>query len=203
MNPGIDTKFVEEHYQRMSDEDLIRIATQEAYGLTPEAFEIMKSEIKKRGLNENLLESVKAQNKTYSPEEIEVYCNLVRELSCPVCGNSEHLLNATITGEVVSYIFFTSSKKQIKVGCPDCLDKLNDKALTKTALLGWWGIPWGIIKTIQYIVINIDNKRLNHSDEHNESLRSFALDCIGELEMYKDDKEKLQQIVRMQNMYTP
>ena len=200
MSTGIDIKFVEETYQRMSDEDLIRIATREASGMTPEAMEVIKSEINKRGLNENIIEAVLAQNKEYTIEEIDHYCDMVRELSCPICGETENRLNATITGEVISFVFFTSHTRKIKVGCPNCLDKLNDNALTKTALLGWWGIPWGIIKTVQYIVLNIDNKRLNHSLEHNDSLRSFTINCIGELELYKDNKEKLQNIVAIQNV---
>ena len=58
MNKGIDIKFVEETYQRMADEDLIRIATQEASGLTPEAMDVIKSEIKKRRLNEGIMDAV-------------------------------------------------------------------------------------------------------------------------------------------------
>ena len=58
MNTGIDIKFVEETYQRMADEDLIRIATQKASGLTPEAMDVIKSEIKKRRLNEGIMDAV-------------------------------------------------------------------------------------------------------------------------------------------------
>ena len=104
-----------------------------------------------------------------------------------------------MTGEVMSFIFFTTYNKKIKVGCPHCLDKANNEALTKSALLGWWGFPWGIIKTIQAIMLNLKSKRTNHLHEHNDYFRSFAFSTIGELETYKNNKEKLQQIVMREN----
>lgn len=199
MSTGIDIKFVEERYKGMSDAELIRIATQDAHGLTPEAMEVVKAEIRKRNLDEKIVKGVEAQNKTYTLEDIDAYCDIVSNLRCPSCGGTTERLNATMTGEVMSFILFTTYSKKIKVGCPHCLDKANNNALTKTAFLGWWGLPWGIIRTPQAIALNVKSKRTNHLPEHNNYLRSFALGKIGELETYKDNKEKLQQIVARQN----
>jgi predicted nucleic-acid-binding Zn-ribbon protein len=199
MSTGIDIKFVQERYQRMSDDELIRIATQDAYGLTPEAMEVVKAEIQKRGLDENISKGVEAQNKEYTIEEIDAYCDLVSNLSCPSCGSTTKRLNATMTGEVMSFVFFTTYNKKIKVGCPHCLDKANNNALTKTAILGWWGFPWGVIRTPQAIALNLKSKRTNHLQDHNDYLRSFTLRAIGELETYRSNKEKLQQILVRQN----
>jgi len=199
MSTGIDIKFVQEKYQRMSDDELIRIATQDAYGLTPEAMDVVKAEIQKRGFNENINKGLEAQNKEYTIEEINAYCDLVRNLSCPICGSSTERLNATLTGEVMSFVLFTNYNKKIKVGCPSCLDKANNNALKKTAILGWWGFPWGIIRTPQAIALNLKSMRTNHLHEHNDYLRSFALSALGELETYKDNKEKLIQVLKRQN----
>jgi len=199
MSTGIDIKFVQERYERMPDDELIRIATRDAYGLTPEATEVVKAEIQKRGLDENISKGVEAQNKEYTIEEIDTYCDLVSELNCPTCGSMTERLNATMTGEVMSFVFFTTYNKKVKVGCPQCLDKANNNALTKTAILGWWGFPWGIIRTPQAIALNIKSKRTNHLQDHNDYLRSFTLGVIGELETYKNNKEKLQQILARQN----
>ena len=68
-----------------------------------------------------------------------------------------------------------------------------------SAVLGWWGIPWGIIRTPQAIALNLKSKRTNHLQDHNNYLRSFTLSVIGELETYKGNKEKLQQILMRQN----
>lgn len=196
MSKGIDLQFVQQSYQRMPDDELIRIATTDAHGLTPEAIAIVKEEIRKRGLNANIARGIEAQTKTYTIEDIDRYCDIICKLSCPTCGNDTQRLNATLTGEVISFVILTNYRTSIQLGCPGCLHKANNDALMKTVLLGWWGIPWGIIRTIHSIILNVRNKRLSHTAEHTEYLRTYALNRIGELEAYKDDKEQLQQIVR-------
>jgi hypothetical protein len=199
MSTGIDISLVRERYERMSDNELITTATQDAYGLTPEAMEVAKAEIQKRGLDQNIAKGLEAQNKTYSLAEIDAYCDMVSKLTCPSCGNTTERLNATMTAEVMSFIFFTTYNKKIKVGCPHCLDAAKNNALTKSALLGWWGFPWGVIRTPQAIALNLKCKRTNHLQDHNDYLRNFTLSMIGELETYKGNTAKLQQIVARQN----
>ena len=195
MSKGIDLEFVRQNYQRMSDEELVRAATQDAAGLTPEAQQVVKEEIQRRKLDANIVKGIEAQNRTYTLQEVDTCCDIIQRLNCPVCQGSFQKLNATLTGEVVSFIIMTQYKKKIKVGCPGCLDKANKAALTKTATLGWWGIPWGIIRTIQCISLNIKSKKTNHLDAPNNFLRIFVLSKIGQLEIYKNNKEKLQQLI--------
>ena len=199
MSTGIDIQYVQDTYQQMSNEELIRVATQDAHGLTPEAMEVAKSEIKKRGLDESLVKGVEAQNKTYTPEEVDAYCDILRNVTCPGCGDDSERLNGSMTGEVVSFVFFTQYQKKVRIACPRCLDKATNNALTKTALFGWWGIPWGIIYTIQSIILNLESKNVNHSTDHSNYLRGFALDNIGQLESYKDNKEMLQKMLGRHN----
>jgi hypothetical protein len=66
-----------------------------------------------------------------------------------------------MTSEVISFIVFTQYKKKIKVGCGHCLDKANENALIKSTVLGWWGLPWGIIRTPGAISTNLKSKRTN------------------------------------------
>jgi hypothetical protein len=199
MGKGLEPQQLIASYQQMKDEQLIRIAAKDAKGLTPEAIEIVKSEIKRRGLPENLLNAVDAQNKSYSLQEIDSYCDLLSGLSCPLCGSTTERLNATITGEVMSFILVTHFSKKLKVACPSCLDSANNKALTTTAILGWWGIPWGIIRTIQFINLNVKNKRSNHDLAHNDFLRAFAVGNIGLIETYRNDREKLREVLVRHN----
>ncbi len=74
-----------------SNDELIHIATQDANGLTPEAMEVVKNEIQKRGLDDNLSKGVEAQNKEYSIEEIDTYCDIVSKMSCPSCGRTSEM----------------------------------------------------------------------------------------------------------------
>jgi hypothetical protein len=195
MSSDIDIEMVRKTYQRMTDEEIVRVLTQEAVGLTPEAIEAVKEEIKKRQLDPNIEKAVDVQNKSISLEELDQYCELVQQLPCPVTGSTVSRLNATTTVEVMSFILFTQYRKALVVASPGILDKANNNALVKSILLGWWGVPWGIIRTFQAIFINVKNKKTNHLDTPNEHLRSFVLSRIGEIETYKNNKEKLLQII--------
>ncbi|HEY8660070.1 MAG TPA: hypothetical protein VIL78_13640 [Hanamia sp.] len=53
MSTGIDIQFVRENYQKMTDEELIRISTKDFTDLTQEAQEVVIEELKKRNLNTN------------------------------------------------------------------------------------------------------------------------------------------------------
>jgi hypothetical protein len=201
MNSGIDIELVKETYERMSDAELVRIATHDAVGLTSEAMEVVKAEIRKRNLQmgEEIIQGVEAQNKEYTEEEIAAYCDIICSLPCPNCGSTDVPLNATLTAEVMSFIFFTQYRKHLKVGCPTCLDKFNNAALAKTAIMGWWGIPWGIIKTLQALDRNWKSKQTNYVDYHNEHLCEFVLARIGAIEAYREDEETLQQLLVQNN----
>jgi hypothetical protein len=95
----------------------------------------------------------------------------------------------------VSIILFTQANKKLRIACPGCLTKANNNALVKTVALGWWGLPWGPIRTIQAIAQNVKSKKSIHSNTPNDYLRSYTLSKIGELETYKSNKDKLQQII--------
>jgi len=105
-----------------------------------------------QGLERKLLEEASQKKADQSPPV------------CPVCGNKSDRLNGTVTGEVYSFLVLTLSRKRLVIGCVSCLDKANDRALTKTALLGWWGIPWGPLFTIATI---INNSSLKHDYTNN------------------------------------
>ena len=196
MSNGYDLKDIAENYSKKTDSELIHIATEKAQGLRPGVLEIIENEIKKRNLNPNILEGAKAQNREYSLEEIKELSQKLRTLPCPLCGNKTAKLNGTVMHTAKSFIIFTTFRKEPIIGCPDCLDKKNQDSITSTALLGWWGIPWGILKTPFYIYNNIKEKKYNHISEPNNTLLSFTLSNIGQIETYKEDSEKLKQIIK-------
>jgi hypothetical protein len=192
----LDIDNIAEYYSRMSDQELTRVSTQDARGLRPEVFEIIEKELKKRNLNPDLLKAAKAQNKEYTIEELEHYSSKLRELPCPICGQKEQKLNGTIAHSIMSFVIFTTYKSIPYIACPQCLDKKNNGALISSAILGWWGIPWGLIKTPVYIYRNIKARRQNHLDNSNDTLLSFTLTNIGEIEAYGNDNENLYKLIQ-------
>lgn len=195
----MDLKYVEERYSKMTDEELVRVSTSNAKGLRPEVFEIIKNEIKKRNLSPGILNGAKAQNKDYTLEELSAYSNLLRDLACPFCKSNSDKLNGTKTHKVKSFIIFTSADIETIVACPNCLSKKNNNAIISTALLGWWGIPWGIIKTPKYLFSNFKEKKHIKDTEPNDALLIFTLEHIGQLELFKNQPEKLSTLLEHQN----
>lgn len=194
----MDLEDIRKHYEKMSDNRFIKLLTTNARGLRPEVYEIIKKEIKKRKLSPDLFEAVLAQNKEYSLEEIEVYAELIRKLPCPVCENSNEKLNGTSVYTVKSFLLFTYTNTESMIACPNCLNKQNNKALISTILLGWWAIPWGILKTPLYIYRNFKSKKENKLNVSNATLLAFTLEHVGEIETYKNNQELLKQIIKPQ-----
>jgi hypothetical protein len=194
-----DLKDIAINYSRKTDFEIIHIATQNAKGLRPGVFEIIEKELIKRNLDLNVLNGIIAQNKTYTFEEVEELSLKIRELACPICGSKTSKLNGTIMHTVKSFIYFSSFRKDPIIGCPDCLDKKNIDSIKSTLIFGWWGLPEGLLKTPFYIYANLKSKKQNRDKESNEALISFTHQNIGQIESYKNDNEKLMQILKKLN----
>ncbi len=183
-------------YQRYDNEKLIRIATQDADGLRPEAVQAIQEVIKERGLSDDIIKGLEVQRKEIDEETLLGYVNVLRDLPCPKCGATGLKLNGTITGTVISFIVMSNYEKRIKIACPDCLDKENNAAIAKSSALGWWGFPWGIIRTIQSLIFNSRMKSQNHIDGPNETLLGFTMANIGKVEAHRNDKTRLAELIK-------
>jgi hypothetical protein len=82
------------------------------------------------------------------------------------------------------------------IACPDCLDRANNAALGKTIALGWWGFPWGIIRSVQAIAVNVKHKRHNRAESANELLQHFVTSNIGDINPYKKNPERLAGMIK-------
>jgi len=196
MSAGLNREFVEDYYRNMADNELLRAVTQDARNLTPEAIEVIELELKRRNLHGKASSAVAAQNRQYTLEEIDAYAGLLQNLPCPRCGKTSKKLNGGQMAEAVSVIIFSTLTTYVSIACPQCLDELSDKAQTKTALLGWWGIPWGPIRSVRAFNINRLSRKVHHSVTPNKYLRSFVLAHIGEIEMDRNNSNKLSLIIK-------
>jgi hypothetical protein len=183
------------NYERFDDNKIIRLATEEASELRPEAVDLLRQIIKERGLSGDLLKGIDVQIQEIDNDKLLEYAELLRRLPCPVCKSTNEKLNATMTGSVISFIILTNYEKELIIACPNCLDKANTKAIIKSALLGWWGLPWGFIRTIQALLFNDKMKEQNRLSEPNELLKGFVLERIGRLEASRNNSSELQEII--------
>lgn len=182
-------------YQRFSDDKLIKIATGQASDLRPEAIQVIREEIQRRGLSPDLLRGVEVQRKELSPEERKTYCDLIQKQPCPHCGSSSARLNAVLVGSVRSFVFFTNRENALVLGCPSCLRKASKSELIKTALLGWWGIPWGIFYTAKALILNYQMLGKADQAQPSEPLLAFVEQNVGKIESYQSSPQRLNDLL--------
>lgn len=192
----MELREIEKNYEIMSDNRLIEVITTNAQGIQPEVVSIIENEIKKRNLDPDLLNSLIAQNEQHSIEDIYHYAELLRNCPCPICNNTRDKLNGTIYHSIKSIIVMSITETRWVIACPDCLDKQNRKAIVSCSLLGWWGIPWGILKTPVYIYRNLKVKGENRISDPNGPLLSFTADNIGQIKAFENNPEKLKNVIK-------
>jgi len=193
MVPSLDE--LRKNYESFDDGKLLRLATEEATSLRPEALELLEQIIKERRLSKNLTAAIDIQFEDLDEETLNEYCNLLRKQPCPICGTYGERLNATVIGTVMSFIVMSSYTKELRIACPACLDKLNDKAVLQTMLLGWWEPLHGIINSLKAISLNNKMKKEHHLNEANPTLKAFVRQSVGRIELNRNNTEELRSLI--------
>lgn len=199
MEPTIDE--LKQHYKKFSDDEIIQIFKRDAAQLRPEALEILENEVKGRGLKVDLEAAKQAQAPTTNNEVVFTddllfsYCDIVQGLHCPVCGGTEHPLNGAMTYTVMSFVLMTHYKKKLVIACPSCLTSELNKAMAISSVIGWWGFPWGIIRTIQSIYENGKMYKFTKEQGPNIYLKSYVYQQKVSLSHHIDNKDTLQKMI--------
>lgn len=160
----MNEEALKKHYQQLPDDDIERLANYEAKELSPEALSILKDEIKRHGLSDDFNVAVDIQVKGLTDEEQRSLIDQISRFPCPICGKKQSFLNASNVVTVKSFLIVTTVEKPLIIACPDCILSRAKRALIKSLFLGWWGIPWGPIRTIHSIYVNL--KALNSERYH-------------------------------------
>jgi hypothetical protein len=195
---AIDIEQIKKNYANFEDYKIEHLAKNEAAGLKPDVIPILIEEIKKRGLDPNLIKGIEAQTKELTESELTELKSKIANLPCPDCGAKNTPLIGTLIRTVKSFIVLTSYKKVPVITCETCANKRRKNAMITTFLLGWWGIPFGIFRTpIALIQTLIDkNKRVEISDG---ILTVFTVESIGEIKTNWDKEAELVDFIRHVN----
>ena len=195
---AIDIEQIKKNYANFEDYKIEHLAKNEAAGLEPDIIPILIEEIKKRGLDPNLIKGIEEQTKELTESELTELKSKIANLPCPDCGAKNTPLIGTLIRTVKSFIVLTSYKKVPVITCETCANKRRKNAMITTFLLGWWGIPFGIFRTpIALIQTLIDkNKRVEISDG---ILTVFAVESIGEIKTNWDKEAELVDFIRHVN----
>jgi uncharacterized protein (UPF0212 family) len=191
---------IRKNYEGFSNEKLMRIATEQAAHLTPEAVQVLKDELARRNLdNEALARAIETQAKQLSDEDLEVYIARIERLPCPICGATDKKLNLVSVFTVKSFVLFTRQEGRNVIACPDCLVATIEKANRTSFLLGWWAIPTGVLRTSRALLSNGQSKK--RIQTRHPLLKEFVKLHLGVLELAKDNPDSLLQLVKENNEY--
>jgi len=176
MNQNIAT--IRKHYSTLTDEKIRSLVGKDLLTLTPDGLQVLKEEVVKRDLP--LLKSI---DDAFKQEElinqlILDKCNEIRDLPCPICNSNEYKLNA-IQLTTVTSLLATNVKKQLHIGCNNCLMELKQSAEDKTSLLGWWGF-WGLFETSKALRINDIGAEELKLDRPSSALTTYVSELIEE-----------------------
>ena len=194
----IDLEQIKANYLTYDDDKIEYIAKYEINSLRPEVISILKEEIRRRGLDTNLNKGIEAQTKELSETELEELKSRLTRLACPECGEKNFPLIGTLIREVKSIVLFTIYQKTSFISCKDCAEKRRRLAIITTAILGWWGIPFGIFRTPQVIIASLlDKKRQQFQSD--AILNNFVIANIGEIKTNWHNEDKLTDFIRFKN----
>lgn len=158
----------------MPDERLLQISLHEAAGLTPEALRVLNSELAARGINSAVGRAVEAQIHSLSRRDLDLLVETVRKQPCPACGRNDHPLNGGVIADAKSFVILTTFDKHTVIACQDCRAAQAKRAALVTAVLGWWAIPWGPIRTTQALANDFRTMRQCQCGEASDALRAFV-----------------------------
>lgn len=176
----IDLEQIKKNYSEFADYKIEHLAKTEAGGLEPDVIPILINEINKRGLDKNLIKGIEAQTKELTESELNELKIKITNLTCPECGNKNGQLVGSFIRTVKSFIVLTSYKKFPIITCKSCADKKRKNAMISTALLGWWGIPFGLFRTPIALITTFTDKS-KAEDISDEIIAWFAVENIGEI----------------------
>lgn len=194
----IDSKQIKQSYSKFEDYKIEHLAKNEAGGLEPEVIPILIDEINKRGLDSELIRGIEAQTKRLTESELNELKNKIANLICPECGRKNPPLVGSLIRTVKSFIVLTSYKKIPVITCKSCADKKRKNALISTALLGWWGIPFGLFRTPIALISTMTDKK-KHEIISDGIITGFAIENIGEIKTNWEKEKELVEFIRHVN----
>jgi hypothetical protein len=183
-------------YAHLSDEELINFSTHGAEHLKRETLFGSKQSKENREKSTINHKNIGLIVKDSEESDLETYCEILRSCPCPLCNSVSVKINATITVTTVSFLLFTDYQKSLKIACPNCLNKLHNKAMFKTSLLGWWALPWGIVRTFEALILNYKMKFLTVLPEPNELFKNFVASRIDRIKANRNNRDALRAIVQ-------
>ena len=75
-------------------------------------------------------------------------------IKCSRCGRQDETIRLTLMYYVISLLLITYRRGSSGIWCQKCRAFEAAKWTCLSGLLGWWGVPWGPVYTIQALFVN-------------------------------------------------
>jgi hypothetical protein len=151
------TVTLEELWQQKSDREL-EVAARELAEYTEEAEQIIRAEIRRRGMLEPPTFIRNAHGLPVANQETEDYIReqvrAIHRGRCPRCSGHGPV-DVHTSHWVWSAVFFTRWGSCSHICCRKCGRIEQVKAGLSSFVLGWWGFPWGLLMTPIQIIQNL------------------------------------------------
>lgn len=187
---------MENIFKTYSDNKITLIAQYEAELLDPEAVDLLKKEIILRKLNPKLIEIIDDLIIGISQEDFFEYSKFLLQLQCPICGKYKGMIDITRKCSVISVLVYTGYYRILICGCKDCLRKKIKRTMIISLILGWWGFPFGPIRTIQSIFYNLKKIKETKTTELSEDFIKFAWTNKGFIMTNLNNETELFDLIR-------
>lgn len=190
---------IENSYKEFDNDKITFIAQYEVEKLTPQAVDLLKNEIILRNLNPQLIEIIDEQLKGIEADDFIGYAKFLIQLPCPICGERYNEIDITRKAQVVSVLIFTGYDKILICGCKSCLRKEIKRAMIISLIIGWWGFPFGPIRTIQSLYYNLNKIKETKTPDQSEDFVRFAWANKGFIMTNLDNENELYDLIKKIN----
>lgn len=110
--------------------------------------------------------------------------NPIEPITCSCCGKISAQPRYVIFSVVKSYFVLTTKSAVQGIFCYACAEKKAIKASLTTWILGWWGVPWGPIYSVQALLVNtLGGNRPNDVNARVLAHQSMYFASIGKFEI--------------------
>lgn len=89
------------------------------------------------------------------PNDIPARALAIRNGPCPRCGRRGSPVEVRRAYWIWSAVVFTRWGTSAKLCCKGCGNDENLRSMGSSFVLGWWGFPWGILRTPVQVIANV------------------------------------------------
>ncbi len=180
---------IRENYRKFPDEDIIRIAENDAAELNPIVLNILKEEIIRRELALKKFEEFQILDESL----LNAYVKLIRNSICPNCSKSNALINVIKVRSSIGILHLAINIESEEIGCPKCLQSKINWAIIKNSTIGLLTFHHAIIN----IIYSINQKFLILKDEPTDALTDFVRRNYKLIYKLKEDENLLSKILEL------